>query len=91
MYYDLLAKTKNAVRVKKESFLTPFSNLDFEVAKLLADRHYLKEVEKKMIGSKKFLEIRPAYKNGKPSLNDFRIISKPSRHIYASFPRHRGS
>lgn len=82
MYYDLLAKIKNAIRVKKESFLTAFSNFDFEIAKILVERKYLKGVQKKTIGNKKFLEITPNYKNKAPVITDFKIISKPSRHIY---------
>lgn len=84
MYYDLLAKIKNAVRVKKESFLTAFSNFDFEIAKILVEQKYLKDVQKKTIGNKNFLEITPNYKNKAPVVTDFKIISRPSRHIYAS-------
>ncbi len=84
MYYDLLAKIKNAVLVKKESFLTAFSNFDFEIARILVERKYLKDVQKKTIGNKKFLEITPNYKNKMPVITDFKIISRPSRHIYAS-------
>lgn len=82
MYYDLLAKIKNAGLVKKESFTTSYSNFDFEVAKLLVSRHYLKDAQKKVVGAKKFLEIKMNYKNGSPAMSDFRIISRPSRHMY---------
>ncbi len=89
MYYDLLAKIKNAVRVKKESFLTSFSQFDFEVAKTLVTNRYLKDVQKKTIGNKKFLEIKPNYRNNVPTINDFKIVSKPSRHLYVSYRRTR--
>ena len=82
MYYDLLAKIKNAGLVKKEGFTTSFSNFDFEVAKLLVARHYLKDAQKKTVGSKKFLEIKLNYRNGESTMGDFKIISRPSRHMY---------
>ncbi|HUX36121.1 MAG TPA: 30S ribosomal protein S8 [Candidatus Paceibacterota bacterium] len=82
MYYDLLAKIKNAGLVKKEGFTTSFSNFDFEVAKLLVARHYLKDAQKKTVGAKKFLEIKLNYKNGASTMENFKIISRPSRHMY---------
>lgn len=82
MYYDLLAKIKNAGRVKKEGFTTSFSNFDLEVAKLLVARHYLKDAQKKTVGAKKFLEVKLNYKNGSPAMENFKIISRPSRHMY---------
>ncbi|MEK7546825.1 MAG: 30S ribosomal protein S8 [Patescibacteria group bacterium] len=82
MYYDLLAKIKNAVNAKKENFSTPFSNFDFEVAKILAANGYLKDVQKKTVGNRNFIEIKINYKNNSSSFNDFKIISRPSRHIY---------
>lgn len=82
MYYNLLAKIKNASRVKKEGFITSFSEFDFEVAKILVACHFLKDVQKKTIGSKKFLEVKINYKNNSPVMNDFKIISRPSRHLY---------
>lgn len=85
MYYDLLAKMKNAVRAKKESFTAPFSNFDSNVAAVLVAGKYLKDAQKKTVGSKKFLEIKPAYKNKVAAVNDFKIISKPSRRIYATY------
>lgn len=84
MHYDLLAKIKNAILVKKGSFLTAFSNFDFEIAKILVERKYLKDVQKKTINNKKFLEVTPNYKNKLPVITDFKIISRPSRHIYMS-------
>lgn len=85
MYHDLLAKTKNAVRAKKESFMTAYSGFDFDIGKVLADKGYLGDIQKKIVGGKSFLEVKMAYKKGKPTLNDFRIISRPSRHIYAGY------
>lgn len=87
MYYDLLAKIKNASRVKKEGFVTSFSNFDFEVAKVLMACHFLKDVQKKTVGTKKYLEVKINYKNNLPAMSDFKIISRPSRHMYVKSGR----
>ncbi len=87
MYYDLLAKIKNASRVKKEGFITSFSNFDFEVAKVLMAAHFLKDVQKKTVGAKKYLEVKVNYKNNEPVMSDFKIISRPSRHLYVKSGR----
>mgnify|MGYP001586230108 CR=1 FL=1 len=82
MYYDLLARIKNAFLAEKISLLSPFSKMDFEIAKILAREKYLKEVQKKVVNRKNFLEIKLAYQNHKPSFRDFKIMSQPGRHLY---------
>ncbi len=82
MYYNLLAKIRNAALAKKDTLVVPFSNFDYNVAKLLAERGYLKDVQKKTSGNKKFIEIKLSYKNSSPSISGFKIISRPSRHVY---------
>lgn len=85
MYYDLLAKLKNGARARKETILTPFSRMDFAIAKVLADAGYVKSVEKRMVGRKGFLEVTLAYKKEQPVMSDFRLVSKPSRHLYKGY------
>ena len=85
MYYDLLAKIKNAQMARKESFQTSFSKADLEVGKILVAAGYLKDVQKKTVGKKNFLEVKVAYKNQKGVLSDFRLFSKPSRHLYTGY------
>jgi small subunit ribosomal protein S8 len=85
MYYDLLPRIKNAGAARKESFIAPYSNLDLAVAQILVDAGYLKSAEKKVIGKKNFLEVVMKYYKKQPAMIDFRLISKPSRHIYSSY------
>ncbi len=80
MYYDLLPKIKNAAASKMGQTLTSFSKMDFAVAKILLDAGYLKDVQKKTVGKKNFLEIKLSNKK----INGFKLISKPSKHVYAS-------
>jgi small subunit ribosomal protein S8 len=85
MYYDLLPKIKNAAMARKESFTVPHSKMDAAVLKILCDNKIIKDVKKKTIGKRNLLEIRVAYQGGDPVITDFKLISKPSRHIYKSY------
>jgi small subunit ribosomal protein S8 len=85
MYYDLLPRIKNAGAAQKENFLTPYSNLDLAIGQILVDAGYLKSAEKKVIGKKNYIEIVMKYYKKKPAMTDFRLISKPSRHIYSTY------
>ncbi len=82
MYYDLLAKLKNAEQAKKETFLTPFSKMDLSVAKILSQAGYVGDVQKKNVGRREYLEIRVARGKKTHMLSDFKIVSKPSRRLY---------
>ncbi len=82
MHYDLLAKIQNAERAKKESTTTRFSKFDFAVAKILKEEGYVGEVLKKTIGKLEYLEIKMPKGKKAREINGFKIISKPSRHLY---------
>ncbi|MDO8516380.1 MAG: 30S ribosomal protein S8 [bacterium] len=85
MYYDLLPKIKNAIRARKESVLTPFSKMDLAVAQALVARGYLKSAEKRAIGKKHFLEVKLLFKDRESVITDFKVMSKPSRRLYAGY------
>lgn len=82
MYHDLLVRIKNAQMAGKKSLIFPFSKMDFEIAKILVQENYLKEVQKKTFSKKAFLEIRLVYFGGQPAIRGFRFKSLPSRRIY---------
>jgi small subunit ribosomal protein S8 len=85
MHYDLLAKIKNAQRAEKESFITPFSKMDFAIARVLVEAGYLRDAQKKTMGRHQALEVKLKYRDKRPAVNDFRILSKPSRHYYVGY------
>ena len=85
MYYDLLTRIKNAARAGKDTVLAPFSKFDYAIAKVLVDTKYLKSAEKRVIGKKNFLEVVLSYEGKTPALTDFKLISKPSRHLYSGY------
>jgi len=85
MFYDLLARIKNAQLARRESFQMPFSKFDLAVAKVLVEEGYLKAAEKKGGAKKPVLEVVLNYRASRPAMTDFKIVSKPSRHIYTDY------
>lgn len=85
MYYNLLSQVKNAIQARKHSIILPFSKMDFEVAKILVKAKYLKDAQKKIINRKNFIEIKLSYSAEKSTINDFKIFSRPSRHLYVTY------
>ena len=85
MYYDLLAKIQNAERAAgKNEFTTSFSKADFAIGKILMEAGYLKDVQKKTVGRRQYLEIGLLKGRGRV-INGFRIFSKPSRRLYVDY------
>jgi small subunit ribosomal protein S8 len=84
MYYDLLAQIKNALGARKDKVTIPFSRMDFSVAKVLVGAGYVKTAETEMIGGKKAIVLRLG-RERKEKMNDFKIVSKPSRHFYFDY------
>ena len=72
----------------KEIILVPFSKMDFSVCKILTGGGYLKDAKEKVMGRKKFIEIR-LFGRKKRTINGIKIISKPSRHLYFEYAKLR--
>jgi small subunit ribosomal protein S8 len=85
MHYNILSEVKNATRAKKDKITFPFSKMDFAILTKLVEYGYLKSAEKEVVGKKNFITVRLAYKHKEPAVNDFKIMSKPSRHTYADY------
>jgi small subunit ribosomal protein S8 len=84
MYYNLLSQLKNAIRAKKDKVTLPYSRMDAAVANVLVEAGYLKGVDVEAVGDKKTLLLRPS-RSRKEVMNDFKIVSKPSRHFYFDY------
>ncbi len=86
MYIDLLIKIKNAQKARKESIKLPYSNMDLAVAEILAKGKFIGAVEKKGRMPKRILEVTLRYDaNGVGAIEGIKLISKPSRRIYAGY------
>lgn len=83
---NMLISIKNAQAVGKEHVSVPFSKMKLKIAEILTEGGFVSGVERR---KKKGLKVEHEYltialkydgKNG--VINDFKIISKPSRHMY---------
>ncbi|HVN26093.1 MAG TPA: 30S ribosomal protein S8 [Candidatus Paceibacterota bacterium] len=83
MYYNILSELKNAVRARKDRVTFPYSKMDFAVLKVLTDGGYVKSAEKETVGRRTVIAVKLPAKD--KALNDFKIVSKPSRHFYADY------
>lgn len=84
---NMLTQIKNAQMVSKDQVLVPFSKMKFKIAQVLKEGGFVGEIErKKKKGNKaehEYLLITLEYREGnKPAISGFKIISKPSRHLY---------
>jgi len=92
---DMLNRIRNAQAVLKETVVVPFSNLKYEIAKILEAQGFIEKVEKKKKGTQKSFEITLKYiksekatggYNLKPAVSSLKRLSKPGQRIY--FKRH---
>lgn len=80
---DMLIRIKNAGTAGKDATTIPFSNFKFAVAKVLADKGYVKTVAKKGKGVDQVIELEIAYnKDRTPRIQGLARISRPSRRVY---------
>ncbi|MDP3792793.1 MAG: 30S ribosomal protein S8 [bacterium] len=85
---DMLIRITNAQAVGKEQVSVPFSKIKFKIAQILKENEFIQEVEKKSKKNPKsevdYLLISLKYdETRQPLLGGFKLISKPSRHMYA--------
>ena len=81
---DMLTRIRNALAVKKQKLVLPYSKIKHEIAKTLKKEGYISEVEK--IKDKfDVLEIVLTYKeDGLPAIAHIQRTSKPGRRVYVS-------
>jgi len=79
---DMLNRIKNALLAKKEEVSIPFSNLNFEITKILEKKGFIEKTEKKGVNEKRTIEIKLKYENGIPAISGLKKISKPGQRIY---------
>ncbi|MFH1656651.1 MAG: 30S ribosomal protein S8 [Candidatus Nealsonbacteria bacterium] len=96
---DMLNRIRNSQAVFKETVSIPFSNLKYEIAKILEKRGYIEKIEKKGRKEKKFIELTLKYEQNLSELNDkkesrqkkepvilgLKRISKQGQRIYKNY------
>ena len=81
----MLTKIKNAQAVKKENVKVNYSKINESILKILSSGGYIDGFEKKGQGIKRVLDIKLKYENNAGAINEIKLISKPSRHIYMGY------
>ncbi len=79
---DMLTQIRNAQAVLKETVDVPFSNLKYEIAKILEREKFIEKAEKKGKKVKKTIEITLKYDNKIPVISGLKRISKSGQRIY---------
>lgn len=84
---NLLVQLKNAQAVGAENVAVPFSNLKLEIARILKDKGFIAEVEKKMRKARQagipYLQLKLKYTDSTGAISGIKLISKSSRRVYS--------
>jgi len=80
----MLNAIKNAQAVNHPAVEVSFSNLKYEIAKILEKYGFVGGVEKKGRKDKKIIEIILKYEGTVPAISGLKRISKPGQRIYLS-------
>jgi len=81
---DLLNRIRNAQAVFHPTVEIPFSNLKYEITKILEKERFIEKTEKKGKKARKTIEIVLKYDGKIPAISGLRKISKPGQRIYKS-------
>jgi len=82
---EMLTIIRNAQAVLKQTVSLPFSNMKYEIARILESEGLVGKIEKKGKKVKKTLEIELKYKEGAPAISGLKRISKPGQRIYVNY------
>jgi len=82
---DMLNRIRNAQAVNHPTVDIPFSNLKYEIAKILEKEGFVESVEKKSKKIKKIIEITLKYQNKTPAILELKRISRSGQRIYKTF------
>lgn len=79
---DMLTRIRNSQAVFKPEVLVPFSQIKYEIAKILEKENFVEKVEKKGRGIKKNIKIVLKYQNKMPAILGLKRMSKPGQRFY---------
>lgn len=83
---DMLTSIRNALAVGHPMVAVPFSNLKYEIAKILEREGFVEKIEKRGRRPRRVIKITLKYdENKKPLISGLKRISKPGQRIYKNF------
>lgn len=83
---DMLARIKNALKVKKSKVEIPYSKMKIAILKILRDHGLIGEIKLSGDNLKKKIIVYLKYdENGEPLIEDLIRVSKPGRRVYMGY------
>lgn len=79
---DMLNRIKTSQAVLKPTVTLPFSNLKYELGKILEKQGFIEKIEKKGRKNKRVIFITLKYNNGQPAIQGLKRVSKSGQRIY---------
>lgn len=80
---DMLTRIRNGQQARKDSVLTPASNLRVRVLDVLQREGYIRGYSEEALGVHKGLRIELKYFEGQPAIRHVARVSKPGRRVYS--------
>ena len=81
---DLLTRIRNGQQARKDSVLTPASNLRVRVLDVLQREGYIRGYSEEVLAGQKGLRIELKYFEGQPAIQHLARVSKPGRRVYSA-------
>ena len=81
---DMLTRIRNGVGVKKPVVEIPASKLKRDIAKILAEKGFIKKFVIVDDGKQGIMKVLLRYTNGEPAIQGIERVSRPSRRHYSS-------
>lgn len=83
---DFLTIIRNGIMASKRSVNAPHSNLKFEIAKILKEEGYIKDViVEEVTPIKKQIKIMLKYVDGESVIHEISRVSRPGKRNYSGF------
>lgn len=79
---DMLNRIRNAKDVKKAEVSIPLSKVKYEIAQILMQEGFVKDVKKIDKSKMRAIKITLKYDDGESAISDLKRISKPGQRIY---------
>jgi small subunit ribosomal protein S8 len=79
---DMLTRIRNAQAVLHRTVMIPFSQIKFNLAKILEKEKLVDKVDTQGKKSKKVIKLELKYKNNLPVINSLKRISRPGLRVY---------
>lgn len=79
---DAFTVIRNAIRVRKDEALLPFSNLVMKICEILKEEGYIENYKDVDLGNFKKVKVYLKYDGKKSAITQIKKVSKPGRRVY---------